>query len=121
MRLRCARASLRSSEERSERGRLRGGPSVDVAVDEVGEGMEERRVGSTVVEGIVLGGYVGVRGGSLKEGQGVLFSWPKRLGDFGAQYRTRQRHVTKILSQYSKSDQSPLHFHVTLSHYMEYE
>jgi hypothetical protein len=49
MRLRWARASLRSSEVSSERGRLRGGPSVE----EDGEGREESRDGLTVVEGII--------------------------------------------------------------------
>jgi hypothetical protein len=57
MRLRWARASLRSSEVSSERGRLRGGPSVeedgDAAAEVEGEGREESRDGLTVVEGII--------------------------------------------------------------------
>jgi hypothetical protein len=56
MRLRWARASLRSSEDISERGRLRGGPSLDGDGDggaEVeGEGRDESRDGLTVVVGI---------------------------------------------------------------------
>ena len=56
MRLRWARASLRSSEDISERGRLRGGPSLegegDGGAEEEGEGREESRDGLTVVVGI---------------------------------------------------------------------
>jgi hypothetical protein len=59
MRLRCARASFRASEESSERGRFRGGPSTEGAgdgADDEGDGKEEAESndGLTVVADIAL-------------------------------------------------------------------
>lgn len=76
MRLRWARASLRSSEESSERGRLRGGPSLDgegeVAAEEEGEGCEQSRDGSTVAEDMVNMIRTELRGGVVKRGTSLV-------------------------------------------------
>jgi hypothetical protein len=78
---------LRSSEESSERGRLRGGPSLEgageVRVDEEGE---ESKDGLTVVVCIADWIRVVIRGGVVsKRGTRVLYLNKKTCGDFDAQ------------------------------------
>lgn len=85
MRFRCARASLRSSEESSERERFRGGPSTegegDGAEDEDGDGREEEcsKDGLTVVADIVdvVEADVEIRGlgrGGLRNGLSCILA-----------------------------------------------